>query len=184
MFFHRIFVFFGVHTGTANCESCVLWFGDFGTERKVCLVYGVYHPPDVNCSSIISCTTAGQICRFRRSSYRCPLSVSSKCPFILIASLFLVISWDTSRSVWLHLLSDSLICSVINQISCVCVCFKRCLARNASLEEARRREEEEEEQRRKAALEDRGRGSAMEMIAGVVTPTLEGIGLNKVGMRW
>ncbi|CBJ31291.1 conserved unknown protein [Ectocarpus siliculosus] len=54
-----------------------------------------------------------------------------------------------------------------------------CLARNASLEEARRREEEEEEQRRKAALEDGGRGSAMKMIAGVVTPTLDGIGLNK-----
>lgn len=51
------------------------------------------------------------------------------------------------------------------------------------MDEERRRAEEAEEEKRKAFLEGgRGRrGSAMELLAGVVSPTLEGIGLNKVG---
>eukprot|EP00903_Cladosiphon_okamuranus_P012106 g11359.t1 len=54
-----------------------------------------------------------------------------------------------------------------------------CLARNIRLDEDRRRMEEEEEERKKAFLEGGRRGSAMEMLAGVLSPTLEGIGLNK-----
>lgn len=57
------------------------------------------------------------------------------------------------------------------------------MARNSRLDEERRRAEDEEEEKRKAFLEGGRRGSAMEMLAGVVSPTLEGIGLNKVGAR-
>lgn len=40
--------------------------------------------------------------------------------------------------------------------------------------------EEEYEERRKAFAEGGRRGSALEVIAGVVSPTFEGMGLNKV----
>lgn len=60
------------------------------------------------------------------------------------------------------------------------------MARNARLEEEKRKSEELEEEARRKALQEEGgtgdrRGSTMELFAGVVNPTIGGMGLNKVG---
>ncbi|CAM9423567.1 unnamed protein product [Ascophyllum nodosum] len=54
-----------------------------------------------------------------------------------------------------------------------------CLERNARLEEERRRSEEQEEQERRKTFQEGKKGSTMELIAGVVSPTIEGMGLDK-----
>ena len=58
---------------------------------------------------------------------------------------------------------------------------RSCLERNARLEEERRRSEEQEEQERRKTFQEGKKGSTMELIAGVVSPTIEGMGLDKVG---
>lgn len=58
------------------------------------------------------------------------------------------------------------------------------MARNARLDEERRHTEEETEGKRKTLEEGGRRGSAIEVLAGVINPTFEGMGLNKVKSRF